>query len=158
MRAMVLAYGNTDRQDDGVAWHILHEVAGRLNLELPESPLISSECSLEGLTLRYVLQLTPELAGDFAGLDKIVFVDAHTGNVAEDIHIEPLAVQYQSSPLTHHLTPSSCLAIAHLLNGSAPEALLVSVRGHKFGFTPSLSPETAALVPIAADAIMEWIG
>ncbi len=107
--------------------------------------------------LRYLLQLVPEIADEFSGFDKVVFIDAHTGAVGEEIHLEQLSSHFQASPLTHHLTPASCLAIAAALHGDAPEALLVSVRGYQFGFENQLSPQTASLVPLAADAILKWL-
>jgi hydrogenase maturation protease len=157
MTDIIIAYGNTDRQDDGIAWHVLRELAQRLGGQLPPSPQEGAECSLPQASLIYMLQLTPEVAADFAGCERVVFIDAHTGAVAEDIHLSELDAAYQSSPLTHHLTPESCLAIAAALNGQAPRALLVSVRGYQFGFSSSLSPEAARLVPLAADQIMEWL-
>ncbi len=157
MSALIIAYGNTDRQDDGVAWHVLRELAGRMGGELPLSPHDGAELAVGSLELRYMLQLTPEIADDFAAFERIVFVDAHTGAVAEEIHLEVLTSQYQASPLTHHLTPASCLAIGTALHGSTPEALLVSVRGYQFGFDHQLSVQTARLVGPAADAILEWL-
>jgi len=157
MPVLVLAYGNTDRQDDGVAWHVLRELAVRWGGELPATPQEGSELSLDDIELRYMLQLTPEIADDFAGFGRVIFIDAHTGAHAEDIHLEAVAAQYQASPLTHHLTPASCLAIAQALHGSAPEAILVSIRGYQFGFETHLSPPTAALVPEATQAILDWL-
>jgi hydrogenase maturation protease len=157
MDALVIGYGNIDRQDDGVAWHVLREVAARLKLNFPDTPYECSELSAPGVDLMYCLQLTPEMADAFSAYQKVCFIDAHTGSVEGEIHVEMLSGIYQNSPLTHHLTPSSSLAIAHALFGKAPEALLVSVRGYEFGFNQSLSDRTAALVPSAADKIMEWL-
>jgi len=157
MRTLIIAYGSTDRQDDGVAWAVLRELAVELGGEFPATPQECSELDLESIDLRCMLQLTPEIADDFNRYTKVVFIDAHTGRVTEDIHLEELSSHYQSSPLTHHLTPASCLAIAQALHGSAPAALLVSVRGYVFGFEQGLSARTNALVPVAVARILEWI-
>lgn len=157
MPALIIAYGNTDRQDDGVAWHVLRDLAARLGGDLPSTPQENAELALSGVELRYMLQLTPEIADDFAGFERVVFIDAHTGAHPDDIHLEAISAHYQASPLTHHLTPASCLAIAQALHGTAPEAILVSIRGHQFGFETHLSPPTAALVPAATRAILEWL-
>ena len=37
MDALVIGYGNIDRQDDGVAWHVLREVASRLKVNFPQT-------------------------------------------------------------------------------------------------------------------------
>ncbi len=158
MPTLIIAYGNTDRQDDGVAWQVLRELASRLGGTLPETPQECSELSLPSADLRYLLQLTPEIADEFERYAQVVFIDAHTGSVAEEIHLEELEGRYQASPLTHHLTPASCLAIAGALHGRTPRALLASVRGYEFGFVQGLSARAAALVPAAAEAILAWMG
>ena len=65
--------------------------------------------------------------------------------------------EYQHSPFTHHMTPSTCLAMAQTLYGGSPEAILVSVRGYEFGFTQSLSARTELLVEQAAQIIYAWL-
>ena len=157
MDALVIGYGNIDRQDDGVAWHVLREVASRLKVNFPATPFECSELSAPGVDMLFCLQLTPEMADTFSAYQKVCFIDAHTGSVEGDLHVETLSGVYQNSPLTHHLTPSSCLAIAHALFGKAPEARLISVRGYEFGFNQSLSEHAAALVASAADKVMEWL-
>jgi Ni,Fe-hydrogenase maturation factor len=150
-----------DRQDDGVAWHILRAIAAGLGQELPLAPDDCSEFSIstDGQTvdLSYSLQLTPEMAEIFARYDKVCFIDAHTGSVADDVHVELLESHFQKSPLTHHLTPQSCLALSSALYGKSPQSILVSVRGHQFGFLLDLSQQTSDLVPQAAEIILEWI-
>ena len=140
-----------------MAWCVLRELAVELGGEFPATPQECSELDLEIVDLRCMLQLTPEIADDFNLYQKVVFIDAHTGSVAEDVHFEELSSRYQSSPLTHHLTPASCLAIAQALHGSVPVAVLVSVRGFEFGFHQGLSDRTTALVPGAVALILEWI-
>jgi len=158
MAALILAYGNTDRQDDGVAWYVLRELARRQGGDLPLTPQEGSELSLANLELRYMLQLTPEIADEFHRFERVVFIDAHTGALQQEIHLEEISSQFQASPLTHHLTPSSCLAIGAALHGSTPRAVLVSIRGYQFGFENQLSQPTARLVPLAASVILEWLG
>ncbi len=157
MDALVIGYGNIDRQDDGVAWHVLREVASRLKVNFPVTPYECAELSAPGVDMLFCLQLTPEMADTFSAYQKICFIDAHTGSVEGDLHVEALIGIYQNSPLTHHLTPSSCLAIVHALFGKTPEGLLVSVRGYEFGFDQSLSARTAALVGPAADKVLDWL-
>jgi len=36
-QTLVIGFGNPDRQDDGVAWHVLHALAIRMNLPAPDS-------------------------------------------------------------------------------------------------------------------------
>ena len=157
LKYLFLGYGNLDRQDDGVAWHLLCEVMKRLNYPPPdlaedEFPIAHGE-----YTFDFQLQLTPELADPLGSFDKVCFMDAHTGNIADEIHLEKITPEYQPSPLTHHMTASTVLSLCEVLHHHAPEAILVSVRGYEFKFTRSLSSPTAALIAPAADTILEWI-
>jgi len=61
-RKLVIGYGNADRQDDGVAWHILVDIAQKLGLEPPKEPGETFESSKDGIDLIFNLQLYPELA------------------------------------------------------------------------------------------------
>lgn len=105
----------------------------------------------------FTLQLTPELAEILANYSRVCFIDAHTGSVPEEIHLRPVKVEYQRSPLTHHMTPDTLLALCMGLYNQNPEAILVSVRGYQFGFERSLSPQTQALIEPAAQKILAWL-
>lgn len=156
MRSLILGFGNADRQDDGLAWHVLVGVAARHGqaVRSPDDDLPSLP---GGVDLLFQLQLTPELAEDLAAYDRVCFVDAHTGNIDEDVALSPVVPGYQASPFTHHLTPATCVAIAGALYGRAPKSVLVSVRGHVFGFESELSAQSAALVPEAVNLIVDWL-
>lgn len=156
-KTLIIGYGNPDRQDDGVAWHILTSLAGRLSQPIPPSVDEGFPPSDENPELVFLLQLTPEMSEKVAAVDRVCFIDAHTGNVPEDVHFETLNPEFQTSPFTHHLTPSSCLFLAQTLYGKTPEAILVSVRGYKFGFSHDLSPETASHMEQAVSRVMAWL-
>jgi hydrogenase maturation protease len=155
---LILGYGNADRQDDGVAWHILNLLAERLGRSASPSPEEGLDSKGEPADLLFVLQLTPELAESLAGYKRVCFVDAHTGRVEKELNIETVNSEFQASPFTHHLTPASCLAICEQLYGQKLEAVLVSVRGYEFGFSRSMSDKTASLAEEAAEAIWQWLG
>jgi hydrogenase maturation protease len=156
-RVLVLGYGNVDRQDDGVAWHILVEVARQLNLPIPTSPDEGLFPAGGPVDFSFSLQLVPEMAETIAAYERICFIDAHTGNVPEEIHLETVHPHFQASPFTHHLTPATLLSFTDSLYHEQPEAILVSVRGYEFGFDRNLSPATAALVTDACVRIVNWI-
>jgi hydrogenase maturation protease len=153
---LVIGYGNVDREDDGLGWHVLQKLAAHF-----DSPV----AMLDGGTfdqshnpqLVFVLQLTPEMAESFAEYERVCFVDAHTGTYEEEVRVVPVRPGYQTSPFTHHLTPESCLHLAQTLYGHAPEGLMVSVRGYQFGYRAKLSPQTASLAEIAANRIIDWV-
>lgn len=155
-KLLILGYGNPDREDDGVAWHILRALTARLGLvspdsyedEFPESPQID---------FSFALQLTPEMAEDILVYPYVCFVDAHTGNIPEPVRLIEVESEFQASPFTHHLTPQSLLSMCETIYRKKPEAVLLSVLGHRFLFSRQLSEETAELVPQAVDLIWNWM-
>lgn len=156
MRILILGYGNQDRQDDGVAWHILVDVRKKLGYSDPFQ-IDEDFDSQEDLVFVFQLQLTPEMAEDIAVFDRICFLDAHTGAVQEDIHFEHLSPVYQHSPLTHHLTANSLLSILQTMTKKIPDAIQISVRGYEFGYSTELSPKTDELVSKASQKVIDWI-
>jgi hydrogenase maturation protease len=156
LRTLIFGYGNLDRQDDGVAWHVItsyQKSSGLFNSE-EVSEWISPESPMEAV---FQLQLTPELAQEIQQFDRVCFIDAHTGSVLEEIHFEKLSPSFQHSPLTHHLTPNSLLAIIETLYHKDTEAVLLSIRGYEFEFLQTLSDRTQALVPQAVEVLRHWV-
>jgi hydrogenase maturation protease len=153
---IVFGYGNPDRQDDGVAWHILAGLAQRLGQYAPRDP--EDEFAENGAPrLIFTLQLTPELAETCSTGERICFVDAHTGSLPEDLRVIPIHPAFENSPFSHHMTPQTLLALGQALYYANPEAILVSVRGYKFGFARELSPRTQELSQQAIEMIIEWL-
>ena len=156
MTTLFIGYGNPDRQDDGVAWHVLKGVADQLGLETSqtwEDPLPSTPEA----DFAFHLQLTPELAEDLTYYDRVCFVDAHTGKIPTNVQVVDVAPEYQTSPFTHHLTPEMLLSMSQELYQKTPEAILVSVRGYEFGFETELSPFTSSLVTEAVERTVGWL-
>lgn len=154
---LLLGYGNCDRQDDGVAWHVLAAAAGRLGVRLEVTPADLIEPTPTQPAFYFCLQLTPELAETISHYDRVVFIDAHTGAVPELVSARLLSPGYQPTPFTHHLSAESCLALSEALYGRRPAGLMVSIRGYEFGYTQTLSDRTAALILPAVAAILEWL-
>ena len=157
MRTLIFGYGNQDRQDDGVAWHVLREVMKRKNVAVSKDLDIDYKDEKNKIDYMFQLQLTPEIAADLKKYQRVCFIDAHTGAVPEEIHFEEICCGFQKSPFTHHLTPSSLLSIAETLHQEIPETILISIRGYEFGFSQDLSPKTSALIDRAAELVMNWL-
>ena len=158
---LFLGFGNTDRQDDGVAWHILHGLAERLGQPVPEQ--IGDEFAPLGDPtghsphFLFTLQLVPELAETVADYDIVCFIDAHTGSVEQDLSFVEMQGEFQASAFTHHLTPQTCLALAGALYGHTPKGFLLSVRGYEFGFSTVLSEASSRLVEQAIVQLLAWL-
>lgn len=157
MQTLIIGYGNADRQDDGVAWHVIRGVISALGFAAPLEMEDESPVSFGNTDFLFLLQLAPELSEMLAHYDRVCFVDAHTGSVPEDVHFEHLQPGYQHSPFTHHLTPNSLLAMTESIYQKATNAILVSLRGFEFGFSQDLSDSTAELVPQGVEVILNWI-
>ena len=155
-KLLFIGYGNVDRQDDGVAWHVLVNLAHKLGYYAPDDPEESFEtrCDPE---LIYVLQLTPDMADILMNYERICFIDAHTGNIPDDLQISDVKAEFQNSPFTHHMTPQTLLAFVKALYGTEPLAELVSIRGFEFGFSRELSSRTQAIASQAAETIFDWL-
>ncbi len=157
-RVLIIGYGNPDREDDGVAWHILEGLARRLGLPAPKQEIGDLGRLENAPDLLCLLQLDPELAEVIAGYDRVCFVDAHTGAYRENVRLEEIEGKFQASPFTHHMTPETCLALAETLCGCAPQAIVISVRGHRFGFSHTLSAATGTLAEEAIERVVAWLG
>lgn len=155
-KLLILGYGNPDREDDGVAWHILRAITLKLGLPAPDS-YENEFPEYEWIDFAFHLQLTPEMAEDINEYPYVVFVDAHTGNIPEPVRLIDVESEFQNSPFTHHLTPQSLMSMCETLYKKKPDAALVSVLGYRFLFTRQLSVETAQLVPQAVELIWNWM-
>ncbi len=155
-KLLLIGYGNPDREDDGVAWHILRALTTKLGLTSPESYEDDfPESAL--IEFAFHLQLTPEMAEEIATYDRVCFVDAHTGSIPEPVRLIDVESEFQRSPFTHHLTPQSLLSMCETIYGKKPDSALLSILGHRFLFSRQLSEETEALVPQAVDLIWDWM-
>jgi hydrogenase maturation protease len=154
---LIIGYGNPDRQDDGVGWHILKYLAERIGHSIPDDPGASIEIESDIVDLLFTLQIYPELAETISHYQRICFVDAHTSNIPDEISWTVLNPEYEKSPLTHHMSPKTVLSIAAMIYDHKPEAILVSVRGYDFQFERSLSSKTEELTIKAEKRIWDWI-
>ena len=140
-----------------MAWHLLCAVMNKLGCPIPANPEEEMPVTSGDFTFNFQLQLTPELADPLGDFDRVCFMDAHTGSVPDEIHLEAITPHYQSSPFTHHMTAATLLSLCDVVHHRVPESILVSVRGYEFKFTRSLSEDTAALIEPASAQIIEWV-
>lgn len=133
--ALLLACGNSLRQDDGVGLRIA-EAAEQL---FPAS------------RLRIVAapQFTPEMAAELATTDLALFVDASAADDPGSIRIEPVLPCAEPAE-THRLDPPALLAMARDLCGHAPaRAFALTVGAATFGYGENLSGPLRQAVPRA---------
>lgn len=133
--ALLLACGNSLRQDDGVGLRIA-EAAEHL---FPASRL----------RIVAAQQFTPEMAADLAATDLVIFVDASAVDEPGAIRVVPVTAQAEA-PETHHLDPPALLAMAQTFCGHAPaRAFALTIGACRFGYGEELSGPLRQAVPRA---------
>jgi hydrogenase maturation protease len=136
---LIVAYGNTLRGDDGVAWRTADALRGKF----PES-------RVEILCLH---QLAPELAETASRFECVIFLDAASKQAGKPGEIRVEEIRGETIPKNegaafgHSLSPAAVLALAANLYGAKPQAFSVTVAGKDFGHGDGLSPSVAAAVP-----------
>jgi hydrogenase maturation protease len=153
-KTLLLGYGNPDRGDDGVAWHILQTLfkeKGVLEADLFCCDFIPLD---EQTDVWFNFQLLPEIAEIIKNYKRAIFLDAHTGEIKENIRLAEVKPVYSNSPFTHHMTPSALLALTESISGSYPESWLLSIRGYQFEFNQELSVKTKELATQAIQMLI----
>jgi hydrogenase maturation protease len=165
--AIILAYGNASRQDDGVAFHVVARLRERLGLlpsadEASDSFLTTHACASdyvsENLAILCMHQLTPELSETLTHYDIAIFVDAHVqGTDWEDMHWQQVVPAYRPSMVSHHLKPDALLELCRSLFAHAPRGYILSVLGTAFDFGEELSIETSARAERAVERLVAFL-
>lgn len=138
---LVIGWGSPVRGDDALGQYL----AMRLAALRPDWQVITT------------CQLTPELTLPICDADLVVFIDARMDGETGAITCETITADETGSAFTHYLTPASLLALAHLLYGVQPAALLITVGGLSFGLGDDLSPVLRAALPRITERVEEMI-
>lgn len=133
--ALLLACGNSLRQDDGIGLRIAE----------------AAEHIFPASRLRIVAaqQFTPEMAADLAATDLVIFVDAPASDEPGAIRVASVAPCNESTA-THHLDPPALLAMAKTFCGHAPaRAFALTIGASHFGYGEELCGPLRQAVPRA---------
>ena len=156
-RTLVIGYGNLDRADDGVAYHVVNALRQRLG----QRALNEGETGLQelgGQTDSILLaQLVPELIHTLADYQQIIFVDAHVHESAPDLYCTPVSAGLAVSSFSHHLTPAVLLALLKTLLHVEPVGHIVSIRAYDLGFQRCLSEAALRMVQPAVEYILRLL-
>lgn len=131
-RILIVAYGNPDYSDDGLAWEAAEELS-----ETVASP------EVEIITRR---QLTPKLADDLEGKDVAIFINAGRSGEPGDLNCAPVAAESENI-YSRQLSPAGVLALAQELDGVAPKAFSISLTGQCFEPGENLSERVEIVLP-----------
>jgi hydrogenase maturation protease len=136
--ALIVAYGNPLRSDDGLAWRAADALAPKF-----------SESDVEIFRLH---QLTPELADTVRNFGTVIFVDAASSDASLDkpgtIRLEEIrGSTSEPARFSHVLSPKKVLDLSLQLYGASPRTFVITVTGESFGHGDSLSPSVASALP-----------
>jgi len=153
-RTLVAGFGNLDRADDGVAFHVVNAFRRRLGQVTLDEDNTGLE-ELGGLVDSvFIGQLVPEMIDLLDGYDQVIFVDAHIDPGLNDLHCSVVSPDEAGLTFTHHMSPATLLAFFSALHGRDLEGHLVSILGHNFDLHRDLSPKTLPLVEAAVEMIL----
>ena len=140
---LVVAWGNPLGEDDAVAWHVLEALRA-----------LRPRPGLPPLHLRHAHQLIPEMAECVSRATGVVFVDARRDGNPGEVRREQVTPRAGANPLAHSLSPQALLLYAEQLYGRAPQAVVLSIAGERFGMGEALSPAVRRAIPRAVRAIV----
>src|SRR5579872_5392623 len=133
--ALLLACGNSLREDDGVGLRIAE----------------AAEEMFPASRLRVVAaqQFTPEMAAEIAETDLVVFVDACLGDEPGAIRVFPVTAGEERAE-THRLDPPGLLAMAQAFCGHTPtHAFALTIGAGRFGYGEAMAGRVRQAVPRA---------
>jgi hydrogenase maturation protease len=140
-KILLIGYGNTLRNDDGVGVRIAEIIAEE---NWPNVQVIATH------------QLTPELAADMANASLVIFVDAVLSQHS-DIQVEKLAAVSQWNNLGHAESPASLLALTEAIYQQTPSAWGIFIPAINCDFGEELSPITQKGLTKAIEVIKKLI-
>jgi len=139
MRTLLIACGNCWRGDDGAA----HRVLDLLGPDI-------------GAQLRSVQQLLPELAGEIAEADLVVFLDAAID--CDGLSVEAVREPEAPPALTHISRPSEIVVLSRALFGFKGLAFQCRIPVGNLSTGEGLSPSAEGFAGEAARILLDLLG
>ena len=121
---LVIGYGNTLRQDDGVG---------------PKAAEAVAALDLSGVRALACPLLTPELAEAVSQAGVVIFVDAAVDSPRE-VQMRKLEPAGSFQIMAHAASPATLLALARDVFGHAPEAWWLTIPVEDLGIGEAFSP------------------
>lgn len=145
-RCLILACGNTLREDDGVGPFLAQLAEDRWRGD----PRVRVLCDH---------QWTPEMVEEVAEAESVIFVDCATDCEAGLVRTMPVELAGEGSKIeTHHLNAGQLLALSHQLYGAIPRnSLLLTVGAGSLELREGFSGAVQAALPAAQKALNETV-
>jgi hydrogenase maturation protease len=145
-RCLILACGNTLREDDGVG---------------PFLADWAEEHWRDDARVRVICdhQWTPEMAEEVAAAETVIFVDCSLDQAPGQIVLRELSpAPLKPGLVTHHLGAAELLRVAEDLYGSQPlKACLLTIGAGSIELGEGLSPAVSAALPDAEELLNQTV-
>jgi hydrogenase maturation protease len=145
-RCLILACGNTLREDDGLGPWLADWARERFGGN-PAVRILSDH------------QWTPELAEEIARAESVIFIDCATDSAPGLVRTSPVEPAAPSSKLgTHHLDAAQLLALSQQLYSALPRnSLLLTVGTGSLELREGFSDAVQAALPHACEVLEEAV-
>ncbi|MDR3741256.1 MAG: hydrogenase maturation protease [Terracidiphilus sp.] len=145
-RCLILACGNTLREDDGIGPFLASWAEERF-------------AATPGVRVLASHQWTPELAMDIAAAETVVFIDCAVNTPAGAVRLAPVVAAEQMPRLmTHHLDTTCLLALAREYYEASPrESVLLSIGAGSMELREGFSDVVRDAIPAAQRALEETV-
>ena len=145
-RCLILACGNTLREDDGIGPYLAQWAEERWR----DDPRVRVLCDH---------QWTPEMVEEVAQAESVIFVDCATDTPAGHVRTSPVEPAASGSKIgTHHLEAPQLLALSRDLYSATPHnALLITVGAGSLELREGFSAAVSAALPIAQQTLAESV-
>jgi len=143
---LILGYGNPLRGDDALGQIAVEFLAERFG-------------GVEGVHVRAVHQLTPDLAEILARYESAVLIDARHAEPAGQVFVEEVraAERPPSGAFSHYVTPEELLLVTEKLYGKRPCVYLAGVTATAFEVGKPLSEVVREAMPRLYERVEEVI-
>ena len=122
-KILVIGIGNVGRQDDGLGWSILDQIA--------------DEFEFVDIEYRYQLQIEDaELASNYS---TVIFADATKEPLDEGFYFKDCKASMTYALSTHALHPETILGLTNHLYHKYPEAFILGIQGYHWELKEGLS-------------------
>ena len=145
-RCLILACGNTLREDDGV---------GPWLAKWAEKQFASDGC----VRVLSRQQWTPELAEDVAHAEAVIFIDCAANVEAGSLHLAPVSPGSETAGIaTHHFGAGELLSLAKEMFGAVPRvSVLLTIGAGSLSLREGFSEAVKAALPRACRVLEDSV-
>ena len=154
---LLIGYGDPEREDRGIAWHVFLDLARCMNRTIPVEPREGFYSSGFPADMIFVPQLIPSLAERMVDYERTCFITAHTDPETEPIVWTEIEEDSIGLPESQAVDPGTCIATSMELFGRAPKAAHLSIRAFETGRSRSLSRQASELLPEVTEQLLNWL-